>query len=68
MAGDALYGVGPPPGELPGWAVYPEGLRDVRTLPRFTEGLLRRGFADEEAAAILGGNALRVLRSVLPAG
>ena len=50
------------------WAIYPEGLRRVETLPLFTAGLLGRGFTEDEAAAILGGNALRVLRRVLPAG
>lgn len=77
MAGDTVYGAGAGAGlgaaagapgapALPDWAVYPEGLRDVRTLPDFTAGLLRRGFGEDEAAAILGGNALRVLRAVLP--
>lgn len=68
MAGDTVYGAGAAAaGGLPDWAVYPEGLRDVRTLPEFTAALLRRGFAEHEVAAILGGNALRVLRAVLPA-
>jgi membrane dipeptidase len=50
---------------LPDWATYPEGLRRVETLPLFTAGLLGRGFTEDDAAAILGGNALRVLRAVL---
>lgn len=66
-AGGAPTGPGAPAAQIPEWAVYPEGLSDVRTLPVFTAGLLRRGFSEDEAAAILGGNALRVLRSVLPA-
>ena len=47
--------------------VYPEGLRRVETLPVFTAGLLGRGYGEEDAAKIVGGNALRVLRRVLPA-
>jgi membrane dipeptidase len=46
----------------------PEGLRRVETLPVFTAGLLSRGYSEEDIARILGGNALRVLRQVLPAG
>jgi membrane dipeptidase len=45
---------------------FPEGLRRVETLPVFTAGLLARGYAEEDAAKILGANALRVLRRVLP--
>ena len=56
------------PPTLPDWAVYPEGLRRVETLPVLTAALLARGFTEDECAAILGGNALRVLRSLLPAG
>jgi membrane dipeptidase len=35
-------------------------------MPWLTDGLLRAGFSDEEAARIMGGNYLRVLRRVLP--
>jgi membrane dipeptidase len=36
-------------------------------LPALTEALLDGGFTESDAAAILGGNFLRVLRQVLPA-
>ena len=52
---------------VPEWAIYPEGLRRVETLPIFTAALFARGFAEVEVAAILGGNALRVLQRILPA-
>ena len=35
-------------------------------LPWVTAGLLDAGFAEAEVAKIMGGNYLRVLRSVLP--
>ena len=45
---------------------FPEGLQRVETLPVFTGGLLEAGYSEEQAAQILGGNVLRVLRDVLP--
>jgi membrane dipeptidase len=60
-AGDALVDYGED------WQ-FPEGLRHVETLPIFTAGLLQRGYGDEDAAKIVGGNVLRVLREVLPQG
>jgi microsomal dipeptidase-like Zn-dependent dipeptidase len=64
MRDDPLYAVegdGPPP-----WAVFPEGLRRVETLPTLTEAFLVRGWGERETAMVLGGNALRVLRAALP--
>lgn len=40
------------------------GLEDVSRLPALTAGLVTRGYTDEKAAKILGGNYLRVFRQV----
>jgi len=42
-------------------------LESIDRLPNLTRGLLERGLCDSDVEAILGGNFLRVLRSVLPA-
>ncbi|OAT86700.1 dipeptidase [Desulfotomaculum copahuensis] len=41
------------------------GLEDVSCLPRLTEGLARRGYPEEDISRIMGGNFLRVLKTVL---
>ncbi|HEY7420899.1 MAG TPA: membrane dipeptidase [Gaiellaceae bacterium] len=64
MSGDPTYG--DTQDGLPAWAVFPEGLRRVETLPTLTAALLGRGWSDDDVARLLGGNALRVLRDVLP--
>jgi membrane dipeptidase len=63
MGTDPLYGV--TEDGSPDWAVFPEGLRSVETLPLLTAGLLARGWSEHDAAKVLGGNALRVLRAAL---
>ncbi|MEX2541237.1 MAG: dipeptidase [Trueperaceae bacterium] len=42
----------------------PPGLEDVRGLPNLTSALIDLGFSDSELLGILGGNWLRVLRTV----
>jgi len=64
MGGDPMYG-GDGDG-LPPWAVFPKGLERVETLPAFTAALLERGWGEDDVVKVLGGNALRVLRSTLP--
>lgn len=48
-----------------GISTTPEGLDDVSRLPRFTEGLLARGYDETTVRKVLGGNFLRVVREVL---
>jgi len=45
------------PGNLP-------GLEDASRLPAFTDGLLSRGYKEEEIRKILGGNFLRLLKEI----
>ena len=41
----------------------PEGLKDVAAFPNLVAGLLRRGYAEDAIAKILGGNLMRVWRA-----
>lgn len=50
-------------GDFDGISSGPEGLEDVSTYPNLFAELIRRGYSDEELAAIAGGNLLRVLRA-----
>jgi membrane dipeptidase len=43
---------------------HPTGLEDVSRYPYLTAELLRRGYTDEQAKKIIGGNLLRVMREV----
>jgi len=64
MRGDPMY---PDGGDgLPEWAAFPEGLQRVETLATLSAALLARGWSDDDVVKVVGGNALRVLRSVLP--
>ena len=42
----------------------PIGLKDVSTFPALIEGLLNRGYSDEDITKLLGGNILRVWSEV----
>ena len=42
----------------------PVGLKDVSTYPNIVEGLLKRGYSEEDIKKILSGNFLRVWRTV----
>ena len=42
----------------------PIGLKDVSDYPNLVEGLLRRGYSEEDVRKVLGGNLLRVWREV----
>jgi membrane dipeptidase len=45
---------------------YVKGLEEVEDMPRLIDGLIRRGYSEQEIALILGGNYIRVLKSILP--
>ncbi len=51
--------------DFDGISASPKGLENVSTIPNFTQGLVDRGYTDEEIVKILGGNYLRVLKEVL---
>jgi membrane dipeptidase len=40
------------------------GMKDVSSLPKITERLLREGYSEAQIKGVLGGNLLRVLRAV----
>ncbi len=42
----------------------PIGLKDVSTYPNLVEGLLSRGYSEDDVKKILGGNLLRIWREV----
>jgi len=43
---------------------FTQGLESIRELQNFTEGLVARGYSDDELKKILGGNFLRVFKEV----
>lgn len=42
----------------------PEGLEDVSTFPKLIEELLRRGYSDEEASKVAGGNLITAMEKM----
>ncbi len=58
VAGIAHIGLG---GDFDGISDVVTGLEDVSTYPALLEELARRGYSDEDLAAIAGGNLLRVM-------
>jgi membrane dipeptidase len=62
VAGPRHVGLG---SDFDGVVALPEGLEDVRGLPRVTDSLARRGVDAESLEAVLGGNFLRFFRTVL---
>jgi membrane dipeptidase len=55
-----------PPGLRPGAGI--EGLAGPEDYPRLVDALVRRGWGEEQVAAVTGGNLLRFLRAALPGG
>jgi membrane dipeptidase len=45
-------------------ATMPFGMEDVSKIPKITEALLRKGYAEKDIEKILGGNTLRVMEEV----
>lgn len=51
--------------DFDGIETTPKGLEDVTRMPYFTEGLVKRGYKEDDILKILGGNFLRVFRKVI---
>ena len=45
---------------------YVKDFEEIEDLPKLIEGLVRHGYKEKEIALILGGNYIRVLKSILP--
>ena len=45
---------------------YVKDFEEIEDLPKLVDGLARRGYKENEIALILGGNHLRVLKTILP--
>jgi len=43
-----------------------QGFEEIEDLPNLVDGLRQHGHAEDDIAAILGGNYLRVLSTILP--
>lgn len=62
IAGTGAVGLG---SDFDGIESTPPGLEDAAALAGLDEDLLQRGYKEEEVAAILGGNWLRVMRETM---
>ena len=62
VAGVDHVGIG---SDFDGIEVTPQQMEDVTMLPRIAQGLLDRGYSDDDVRKILGGNMLRVMKVVL---
>jgi membrane dipeptidase len=60
VAGPRHVGLG---SDFDGVSVLPEQLDDVSYFPYITQGLIDRGYSEEEIQGILGGNLMRVFRA-----
>lgn len=65
VAGVRHVGLG---SDFDGIGLTPVGLNDVTDLPMLTRALLRKGYSDNDIRGILGGNFLRVWKSVVNNG
>src|SRR6185295_11234611 len=61
VAGVQYVGIG---SDFDGVSVLPTQLEDVSSYPYITQGLLDRGYTEEQIRGILGGNMMRVFRGV----
>jgi membrane dipeptidase len=59
VAGVRYVGIG---SDYDGVSVLPKQLEDVSSYPYITQGLLDRGYTEEQIRGILGGNLMRVFR------
>jgi membrane dipeptidase len=62
VAGVDHVGIG---SDFDGVTALPIGMEDVTRLPRIAQGLLDRGYTDEDVKKIIGGNMLRVLEAAI---
>lgn len=57
------WGYDPETYPVPPW-IYPKGIESIDKTPNFTEGLIQRGYKEEDIQKILGLNFIRVYQQV----
>ncbi|MGI8496115.1 MAG: dipeptidase [Gemmatimonadaceae bacterium] len=62
VAGVDHVGIG---SDFDGVSDLPEGMEDVTRLPRIAQGLLDRGYSEDDVRKMLGGNMMRVMQQVM---